>query len=83
MTSQRFFSPPAVAKLVGVSSDHVLALIHLGEIKASNVTLPGAKRPRYKVAEADLEAFLAKRASTPPVPTTRRRARRETLPQFV
>ena len=83
MTSQRFFSPPVLAKLLGVSADHVLSLIHAGELKASNVTLPGAKRPRYKVAEADVEAFLARRASTPPEPTTRRRAKRETLPQFV
>jgi len=84
MESQGLYrTPPQVGKILGVTADKILAWIANGELKAFNVATKDSKRPRWRVSPAELEAFLARRASTPPEPSTRRRARRETLPRFV
>ncbi len=50
----------AVAERTALSVPAVLALINAGKIVASNVS-QGLRRPRWRVAPADLEQFLASR----------------------
>ena len=70
-----YLTPPRVAELLGVNETKVLAWIRAGELGAVNVALRKGRRPRWRVAQADLEAFLARRSATPPAQVTRRRRR--------
>lgn len=54
----------AVAKLLGISEDAVLALIASGRLAAINVGL-GTKRPRWRITADALETFLAARTPAP------------------
>jgi excisionase family DNA binding protein len=70
-------TPPAVAKLYGVSADTVRAWIVSGELLAVNVAK--AKRPRYRISKDALNKFDAK--NLPPVvpaQPVRRRSRKKT-----
>jgi len=69
-------TPPQVAKQLGVNPDKVRAWIASGELKATNVVLRhGLSRPRYRIAEADLEVFKQARAAQPAPRKTRRQRR--------
>ena len=61
MQAGNFLSPPKVAKLLGVAVEQVHAFIARGELKAFNLSLHD--RPRWKIAEEDLNAFLESRAN--------------------
>lgn len=52
-----------VGRRLGVSSEHVGDLIRAGLLRASNVGL--GRRPQWRIALVDLEAFLAARANQP------------------
>lgn len=71
-----FLSPPEIAELLGVGHSKVLAWIMRGELRASDVATVRGQRPRYKVARADLDAFLARRSTTPEPETPRRRRKK-------
>ncbi len=58
---ERFYTPPKAARIMGTGSDHVLALIRSGELKASNLSL--SDRPRWKINPVDLQAFLDRRSN--------------------
>jgi len=73
MQDDRFLTPPAIAKILGVAADKVGALIASGELKAVNLSL-GSARPRWKVAPADLQAFLDGRSNQPKVTRKAKRA---------
>jgi excisionase family DNA binding protein len=60
-----------VAARLRISLEQVLTLIRSGALKASNVGL-GIKRPRWRISESDLQAFLDKRAPKPARPKNRR-----------
>jgi excisionase family DNA binding protein len=76
--SATFLTTPQVAKRLGVNADKVLNWIRRGELRAINITNKiGGKRPRYRVAESDLAAFLTSRAAVPDAPATRGRSRRK------
>ena len=63
-----------VCERYGVSEHTVLAWINSGELRAVNVgRRPGAKKPRWRITQAALEAFELARTATPPPPRTRRR----------
>ena len=67
----------------GVSAHTVLNWIHNGELKAVNVgRRPGAKKPRWRITQAALEAFEALRTPTPPPPPTRRKKRPAEVIEF-
>jgi excisionase family DNA binding protein len=53
--------PAEVARRLGVSSEHVGDLIRAGLLRASNVGL--GKRPQWRIALEDLDAFLTARAN--------------------
>lgn len=67
-----YLTPPEIARRLRVSQAKVLAWIHSGRLPAVN-TSGGCERPRYRVHEADLEAFLAGLAVHAAPPATRRR----------
>lgn len=60
-----------VAKTLGVNRGQVLTWIRSGELRASN-TGKGSLLPRWRIARADLDAFLAGRQPTPATPRKRR-----------
>ena len=59
----------------GVTEHTVLAWIRAGELRAVNVgRKSGARKPRWRVSQAALDAFEALRTATlPQPPATRRR----------
>lgn len=73
----RWLTPPAVAEALGVAPEKVVVWIRRGELRAINVAEPGSIRPRYRISQADLEAFERSRQVIPPPPTTPRRKRQE------
>jgi len=79
MSEQLWHTPPAVAKRLRVTPEKIISLIHSGEIQAVNVALnKDGKRPRWRISEDAVQAFLQNRASKPPVPRRRRRRKRTT-----
>jgi excisionase family DNA binding protein len=54
-----------VAERLNVAPDTVTGWIHSGALKGSNVG-KGLQRGRYRVAPADLDAFIASRQPEPP-----------------
>jgi excisionase family DNA binding protein len=54
----------------------VLAWIHAGELAAIDVSRPGASRACWRIRREDLDAFLLRRQSKPPVPDASRKPRR-------
>jgi hypothetical protein len=61
-SSDRFLSPPQIARMLRTSPDKVLLAIREGRLKAINLSGKGS-RPRWKVAPADLQRWLDSRAN--------------------
>lgn len=58
----KYMTPADVATQLGLAKpDAVLAWIRTGELSAINVGTTWGGRPTWRIAEADLEAFLASR----------------------
>ncbi len=70
-----YHTPPTVAESLGVNESKVLAWIRSGELAAVNVAAHVGGRPRWRIAQSDLELFLLRRTATPPAPAVRRRRR--------
>jgi excisionase family DNA binding protein len=68
------FSIRQIAQQCGVSVRTVRAWIRAGELKAVNMSrTPGSRKPRWRVTQAALDAFLALRTSRPSAPAPRSR----------
>ena len=81
MTTRQKMTPPALAKLWGVSVDKIIAFIRRGELRAIDSSSDrGSPRPRFLIDHKDIEAFELARAVAPPAPKTRRRRRRRNDP---
>lgn len=78
-----FLTPPEAAKLLRVDPHKVVAWIRAGELRASNVATKRGGRPRWRISETDLEAFLASRVPDPPLPRAPRRGRRAEPSDFI
>jgi excisionase family DNA binding protein len=66
-----------------VSQHTVLGWINRGELRAINVgRRPGAKKPRWRITQAALEAFELSRTPTPPPPRGKRRKRPAEVIEF-
>jgi excisionase family DNA binding protein len=74
--TRRRLSPGDVAEELGLDIRKVLAWIRSGELRAANVaTRLDGRKPRWRIAQADLETFLAARTAGPtPKPAPRRRS---------
>lgn len=71
------FTPPQVAKQLGVSPDKILAWIRKGELHATNVAAVGSGRPRYRISAEDLAKFQAMRQNVKPPPKPPRRGKKD------
>ncbi len=66
------FTVPTVAASLGVNRDKILTLIKNGELIAINLSL--SNRPRWRITQQALDAFLEARSSKrAPQRSTRRR----------
>ena len=69
-----YLKPSDAAKLLSVSVDTVTGWIHSGALVASNIG-QGKQRGRYRIAAADLEAFMAARQTGKPAARQPRKRR--------
>jgi excisionase family DNA binding protein len=71
-------TPPELAKQWGLSVDKILAWVHSGELRATNVATKLGGRPRFLIDLADVAAFEARRSAVvSPPPKTRRHLKQE------
>lgn len=68
----KYITPKEVSQEVGVGINMVLDWIHRKELRASNVSL-AKSRPRWVIAESDLQAFLDARSNQKPKPKPQRK----------
>jgi hypothetical protein len=71
-----FWTVASVAEMLHVKADVVLAWIHRGELIAVNVAERRRwreRRPRWRIADEDLQGFLRSRRSTPAPKIARQR----------
>jgi len=68
-------TPPALTRRYAISADKVVAWIRTGELRAINIAAKPGGRPRWRIAEADIEIFELRRSATPTTKTTRRKRR--------
>jgi excisionase family DNA binding protein len=69
-----------VADRYSVTAHTVLGWIACGELRAINVgRTRGAKKPRWRITPAALDAFEAARSTTPPAPVAPRRKQEEVI----
>jgi len=78
----RFFSISAVAEALAVDERRVRGWIRSGELPAVDVGPARGKHRRWRIAQSDLELFLARRAATRPAAPARRRRREEGIIRF-
>lgn len=73
MVDSRYYTTQQAAETLGVDDEQILRWIHGGTLPAYNVAkVLDAKRPRWRIAEADLAKFLMTRRSQPaPLPAVR------------
>ena len=82
-------SPPAprwlrareIAQQLAVKPERVIAWIRAGQLRAVNVG-DGLVKPRFRIAPADLEDFLAARTVQPPARPARRRRHVEGITEY-
>ncbi len=77
------YSPPQISRSLCVAPDKVRTWIAKGELAAVNVG--NRQRPRWRVSQAALDAFLASRSAKAPAPTrsTRRRRTSPVVEEFI
>ncbi|MBC7853296.1 MAG: helix-turn-helix domain-containing protein [Pirellulaceae bacterium] len=78
-----FLTVPQVAESLGIDPGKVLAWIRKGELVAVNIAHDSGGRPRWRIREAALDAFLLRRQSQPPTPVRRRTTARPVVKQYV
>lgn len=49
---------PEAAKRIRASESHVYRLIAAGKLRPIDIAQPGARRPKTRVSEADLAAYI-------------------------
>lgn len=79
----KYFTPPEVARQLGVKPSKIIGFITREELRAIDVSERGSKRPRWRVSPDDLKAFLASRSNQKPAaPVARRRRARAPLVDY-
>ncbi len=82
---QRYLSTSQVADQLQVNAGKVIYWISSGQLRAVNVAASAGGRPRWRIAAAELEAFLLRRSGSPaavPRPRRRRQADPEVIRFF-
>lgn len=67
------YTPPEVGKLLKIAPESVIAMVRRGELLGFDVASPGSSRPRFRITEAALADFVARREIKTPPPTVRRK----------
>jgi len=75
--TEKFYSPPEFAELLGTTPDRVRFWIDSRQLRASNVA--EGKRPRWKISADDAERFLESRANRPTQKTKQPTRRRQPI----
>jgi len=78
--TDRPLTVPEVAKMLRVRRDKVLTWIRSNRLRGFNVAEQENGRPKYRVNQADLEAFMVQRAVTQPARKGRPAGRRRRFP---
>ena len=63
ITSSRLFSIPEAAAQIGCCRDHVYTLISAGLLAVTDISGPGAKKPKSRVPEDSLLAYIRSRTT--------------------
>ncbi|MFE3461330.1 helix-turn-helix domain-containing protein [Nocardiopsis aegyptia] len=63
ITSSRLFKIPEAAAQIGCSRDHVYTLISAGHLAVTDISGPGAKRPKSRIPEDSLVAYIRSRTT--------------------
>lgn len=75
-------TPRQVGEQLGMSNDHVLDLIHAGQLRALNLSRTvRSRKPRFRVRPEDLARFLESRLTEPV--SHRFAKRRQRRPSYV
>ncbi len=69
---ERHYTPPQIAEALGVDAETVRGWIKSGQLRARSLGT-GKKRPRRRVPESALDAFLESREDNAPKPRKRKR----------
>lgn len=75
------FSPPEVAKHLGVKPARVLSWIRSGHLRAIDLS-EGKKRSRFRITASSLREFEEVRAAIPMKATRRNKRRKPDLSRF-
>lgn len=76
-TLAKFFTPPQLARHIGISEDKIYPWIESGELRAVNMAAQSdGERPRWRISVEAVEEFLASRENKPPAPKPPKRRRR-------
>jgi excisionase family DNA binding protein len=79
-----FLTPPQAAKRLGVRDVKVLRWIKTGQLRAHNMTCDPNGQPRFKIALADLLAFVQSRVYIPAgAPAPRPRQTEADIVQYI
>ncbi len=81
LESKRYVTPKEAALIMGMSVDHVRALIMDRSLKASNVGR-GKKVARYRIDRKEIERFMERRTPAPATKRNRRRPSMEGVTQY-
>lgn len=71
-----FTTVPAISESLRVKQQTVLGWIRYGRLLGVNVAREGARRPRWRVRESDLEIFLLSRTGQAPAKPQRKQERK-------
>lgn len=88
VVASTYFGVPEIADRLRVKVDKVLSWIHSGELRAINVSQKSGCKPRWRISEDDLAAFLEARTSrgikaSQPACRRRRKKSAETVRHFI
>jgi len=70
-----FWTPPKLARHMGIKADKIHVWIRSGELRAINTCQQPGGRPRYLISAAEVKAFLASRKTTSSAKPSRRRSK--------
>lgn len=78
----RALSVKEVAFKLGIRQHSILALIRSGELRAFDISLMPGGRPRWRILEEDLEAFILRRTHQAAPPRRRKLKQRRNVKKF-
>lgn len=83
MVDSRYYTVQEAAEIFQVDEEQILRFIHSGELAAYNLAKQGAKRPTWRIAEADAAKLLMSRRSPGPQPAAPKASKRPQPKQYV